>query len=367
MAYDPFYSTNPAVSAMEAHRGRIEQVRENSARLAQSYATYATTGDGEFLIELPNLFGCTFTERPVVAYSYALQADEIIAGSMPQSTGGIREWVQDARGFYTGAYVFFVINTGTSLSTTNPEVNPDSATTPATGTGTVFSDSFGRADSSLIGNGWVQAGGDFFIDTQRAITRDASSFMGQGFGHKDMTVSSDLRAPGEGSPCVYAWSSSVAGGTLGYCLAFNATATGTNLELRKSGSPVASKHFGTAGAAIGNTNLVLKLKVVGTSVEGYVNNSLQLTYTDDGTQPTGSWSGVGNQGLASADGIAIDNVIMGEVIGSTEAAPSAPVDVPGTPLYTINHDFTFTGVALKDLPDYLLDIGGAQVIPIPPP
>lgn len=108
--YDPFLSTNPVVGALEQHRGRVEQVRENSARIAQSFATYTTTGVGEFEIEEPHTFGCTFSEQPIVAYGSSLNGEQLVPGQFPRIFGSVREWITDTRGFYIGAYVFFVID-----------------------------------------------------------------------------------------------------------------------------------------------------------------------------------------------------------------------------------------------------------------
>jgi len=124
MAYDPFFSTNPVVETIEAHRGKVEQIRENTARLASAYATYSTEGDGEFLLDEPHLFGCTFTERPIVAYGFSMgdsdNEDQLVIGKLPTANGGVRRWVTDVRGFYIGAYVFFTVDTATVARTTAP-------------------------------------------------------------------------------------------------------------------------------------------------------------------------------------------------------------------------------------------------------
>lgn len=112
MAYDPVLQPMDLVQAIEQHRGRVEQTRENSARYAQSYATYTTTGVGEHQFDEPNLFGCTFTDQPIVAYGFSLDGSQYVEGvPLPRCVGGVREWVRDARGFYVGAYVYLAVDT----------------------------------------------------------------------------------------------------------------------------------------------------------------------------------------------------------------------------------------------------------------
>lgn len=134
MAYDPFLSTNPLVDALEAHRGKVEQTRENTARLAQAFASYETTGDGEIILNEPYLFGCTFIERPTTSYGFALNEAanaagiDVQFGKLPQASGGVREWVKDGRGYYTGCYVFFSVRTQ-AITRTTP-VDPDEDPAP---------------------------------------------------------------------------------------------------------------------------------------------------------------------------------------------------------------------------------------------
>lgn len=111
MATDPFLSSNPMVAATEAHRAKVEQTRENSARLAQAYITITTTGDGEFQIPDAALFGCTFTEQPIVATGFSLDGLQLAEGHFPRCHAFVRSWVQDDRGFYLGAFIALVVET----------------------------------------------------------------------------------------------------------------------------------------------------------------------------------------------------------------------------------------------------------------
>lgn len=110
MAQDPFLSINPVVSSLEAHRGRIAQTAENSARQAFCYAEIATHGVGQVqhLEVVP--FDCTFIEEPNVAYGFKIDGDTLVDNYFPNCSGGVWKWQQDRRGYYLGAYVFFVIS-----------------------------------------------------------------------------------------------------------------------------------------------------------------------------------------------------------------------------------------------------------------
>jgi hypothetical protein len=103
------FSVNPLVQAAEAHRGRLEQTRENTARQAESFATITSHGVGEVQHTTVVTFDCTFVEKPSVAYCFSLDGDTLIDGYFPTSSGAVWKWQIDSRGFYVGAYVFFVI------------------------------------------------------------------------------------------------------------------------------------------------------------------------------------------------------------------------------------------------------------------
>ena len=192
-----------------------------------------------------------------------------------------------------------------------------------------FSDDFDRPDNQLIGNGWIQgSGGDFYIDTNRAITKSQTGFMSQETGHRNnMMVQATVRSPDNMQPCVYLWSNETAGGHLGYCLALGSAEIDTNLEIRRSNQVVAVKQLGAVGVAIGNVDKVLRLEAsqVGATVfvKAYVDGVLELEFNEPvGTAPTGSWAGLGNLGLLGENGAVFDNVTM-----SGDALPPGPVVV----------------------------------------
>lgn len=109
---NPFVQSNPIVEGMERHRARIEQTRENSTRLAQAYATFDSSGTGEYRAPQVIEFGCTFLDRPVVTYGFSLDGDELVANRFPRCTGGVYRWVRDKDGRYVGAYALVVVDGG---------------------------------------------------------------------------------------------------------------------------------------------------------------------------------------------------------------------------------------------------------------
>lgn len=101
---------NPWLS-MEGHRSRLRQHQENTARLAQSFAEYSTSGWGETRIQTITEFNCTFIERPHVSYGYSVDGDTLVDTRFPRCWGGVYRWKTNPRGHYTGAWVFIVAET----------------------------------------------------------------------------------------------------------------------------------------------------------------------------------------------------------------------------------------------------------------
>jgi hypothetical protein len=99
---------------LDRRRQKSEQNRENSARLAQAYAVFTTTGQGTFQYEARVDFAITFTEQPIVSYGSALDIDDLAnlldiededTCPIPQCSGSVINWDQDDRDFYTGCWV----------------------------------------------------------------------------------------------------------------------------------------------------------------------------------------------------------------------------------------------------------------------
>lgn len=363
-AYDPVLFGDGPLQAMEGHRAFVERTKENSARLASATAAIVSHGDGEFLIQDPVLFGCVFTEQPTVAYGYLLDDEELPDDvPLPRASGFVRKWVRNADGYFTGAHVALTVDT-TRVVAQAPAVVPPPAPL-------AFSDNFNRPDSPLIGNGWTQYGGDFFITLGRAAAGDSSpyrSWLMRPFGHVSSSVQADLRSPNGGSPSVLLWSTSAGQELAGYCLMVNTVSTTTNCALLRNGLVVKSGRVGTAGTAIGNVSQRLRLEAVnnGTTVtvKAYVNGVLAMEFSESATtRPTGTWIGAGN--YAKSGYIYMDNFIAGEIVIENDVETSAAAEeVDDVPVFEIEHNFTFTGIAAKELPDEVLgatdDVLGAE-------
>ena len=102
---------DPGFQAQEQRRGFLEATRENSARYASAYVSYQTTGWGEFLSPDCQRFTTTFVKRPSVAHSLSIDGDDLVDTRYPRVTAGVHKWLQDERGFYIGAWLFFVVET----------------------------------------------------------------------------------------------------------------------------------------------------------------------------------------------------------------------------------------------------------------
>lgn len=99
---------------IDRRREEVARDRENSARLAHSYATFVTTGIGSIQYAKRVKFGLTFIERPIVSYAAQFDIDELadlldIENAddidLPMCSGFVVNWEQDERDFYTGCWV----------------------------------------------------------------------------------------------------------------------------------------------------------------------------------------------------------------------------------------------------------------------
>lgn len=99
---------------LDRRREREQQTRENSARLAQAYAVFRTTGQGTQQWSERVDFGLTFIEKPVISYASSVDIDELadlmgledtLSVPLPTCAGFVVTWDQDERDFYTGCWV----------------------------------------------------------------------------------------------------------------------------------------------------------------------------------------------------------------------------------------------------------------------
>jgi hypothetical protein len=104
-------SVQPGFQASEQRRGQLLHTAENSARYASSFITFSTSGWGEFQSPNAQYFDTTFIRVPSISHSFYIDGDTLVDGRFPRVTAGVHRWVQNERGHYTGAYLFFVVET----------------------------------------------------------------------------------------------------------------------------------------------------------------------------------------------------------------------------------------------------------------
>lgn len=105
------YDRDP-LGLLEIRSALKDAQRENSARQAKTVVTWTTTGMGAIKVDHYLDLGITFLEEPIVSTGYALdQDDDLVEGSYPKAFAGVYDWKLDTRGYYTGVWVFFVVET----------------------------------------------------------------------------------------------------------------------------------------------------------------------------------------------------------------------------------------------------------------
>lgn len=125
--YDPWRD-------IERHRSWVNQVNENAGRLAQAFGVFETTGWGETAFEDVVEFGITFIQPPALGYGFRIvsaadlpdgnEDETLVDTRFPRCSGGIHEYKQDSRGFYTGAWCLATVDTlSPYISTVYPDPN----------------------------------------------------------------------------------------------------------------------------------------------------------------------------------------------------------------------------------------------------
>lgn len=111
---------------MEKRRSEVNRHGENTPRLAQAWATWRTQGWGETAFPKCHNFDLTFAERPFVSYSNVIlrnsldastyDVDDVLVDTrFPRCFGGVYQWRQTSRGFYTGAWCYVVVETASAF------------------------------------------------------------------------------------------------------------------------------------------------------------------------------------------------------------------------------------------------------------
>lgn len=103
----------------ESRRHESARHRENSARLAQAYAKFETSGQGTLEFDERVDFGLTFIEEPYMAYGSFCDTDALneLQGLepgesplLPNCTGYVTDWDLDERDFYVGCWIGVRVN-----------------------------------------------------------------------------------------------------------------------------------------------------------------------------------------------------------------------------------------------------------------
>jgi hypothetical protein len=99
--------------SLERRRGLVDQTTENSSRPGRSYAHYIVdaTGTGSVIEPVVFDFGTSFTTLPIFTFGASVDedGDSELPLVPPMYAAGVYKWRQDASGFYTGAWCWFVV------------------------------------------------------------------------------------------------------------------------------------------------------------------------------------------------------------------------------------------------------------------
>lgn len=87
--------------------------------MAICQASFNTHGWGEFKMPTAAYFTATFTTRPTISCGTSIEGDALVETRFPRVTSGVHRWIRDISGFYTGAWVFFVVDTASPYLTVN--------------------------------------------------------------------------------------------------------------------------------------------------------------------------------------------------------------------------------------------------------
>ena len=117
-------AVDPGFRALEQRRAHLDAIRENSSRLATCQATFTTHGWGEMKLPDVAYFSGSFIDRPSVSTGFAIDGDALVPTRFPRVSAGVYKWLQDRSGFYTGAWVFIVVDTQSPFIATTVATDP---------------------------------------------------------------------------------------------------------------------------------------------------------------------------------------------------------------------------------------------------
>lgn len=97
---------------LEARRAYLAAQQENTGRTARVATTWTTVGSGEAVTTKAFDFGIRFIEEPCFTAGMALdETTRLQSGYYPRVNAGVYEWKKDNHDYYTGALIFFTIDT----------------------------------------------------------------------------------------------------------------------------------------------------------------------------------------------------------------------------------------------------------------
>ena len=112
---------------MDARRFEISQARnkENSARQASCYVTFAVFGAGEIIVNSAESFHTPFLGEPSVSFGFDLKVSpNLDAYLLPRVSGGVFRWAIEGKDRYVGMFPYFTVD----IDQRDP--NADPATLP---------------------------------------------------------------------------------------------------------------------------------------------------------------------------------------------------------------------------------------------
>lgn len=95
---------------LDQRRYYLDTVAENSTRLARVAIRFDSTGFGESYTKHAVTLGVIFVEEPTISTGVALTSGRLVANQYPNVCSGVYKWQRNSQGYYTGAYLFFVVD-----------------------------------------------------------------------------------------------------------------------------------------------------------------------------------------------------------------------------------------------------------------
>lgn len=183
---------------------------------------------------------------------------------------------------------------------------------------TAFADDFNRADSTTVGNGWVEVSGDWSIDTNRLSPGAAGGTIilrcGTAMATADHAVQATIAVAAAVSAGIWArGNSNISNGYL-----WRNDGSSWNLFSVVGGSFSSLGSF--AGAAVNGD--VAKLECIGSAIKGYVNGVLRVSVTDTAVT-TGAETGFRSE---SAGGVRYDDYSAADITTGSDVTGTISQD-----------------------------------------